>query len=204
MSVDLGQGGQFDLVAEFRGGAMGLDEADVVGLEASELEGFLDHRRLALGAGGDQAHPVGAVVVERAAEQQRPRSRPGLPGPAQHDHAGAAGGHGATATLGEGAAPSVGRQDVAFAVRVSLAHGQLDGDAAGEGDIALEGKQAADGGVNGDEEVEQAVCTVRAGPVRPRRKAREVARKSLSLPREICCRPAARLRTGSAPTYRWR
>ncbi len=151
VAVRLGQRRQFDLVAEFGRGAVRLDEADVRGFAPGHRQRLLQHRRLAPGTGRDEAHPVGAVVVDRAAQQHRPGTAPGLLGPAQHHHPGTTGGHGAPAAPGEGPAAAVGGEHVALLVGVARARRQLDGDPARDREVALVGEQAAQGHVDGDQ-----------------------------------------------------
>src|SRR5690606_35086393 len=67
----LGQAFDLDRVAERGGRAMRLDVADRTRLDARIAVRHGDHRRLTLAAGRGEAGLVAAVVVDRAAADQR-------------------------------------------------------------------------------------------------------------------------------------
>ncbi len=154
LAVGAGEGGDLDGVAEGGAGAVGLDVADGRGVHLGHGQRLGDDLGLALDTGRGVTGLEGAVVVDgRAADD-------GVHGvaavervgqAAQDDDAGAVAGDGAVGVGVEGPAVAVGGEDAALFVDVAGTERYGDGDAAGEGDVALSVQQALAGEVHGRE-----------------------------------------------------
>ena len=150
----LGQGGHLDGITDGRAGAMGLEQPDVPPGEAGDGQGLLDDVGVAIDARRQVADLALAVVVDRRAlddGKDRVTVALRIGEPAQGHDAHAARQHGARRALVERAAVAVGREHLAFLVLVADTMGNLDRRSAGEREVALEGEQALDGQVHGDQ-----------------------------------------------------
>ncbi len=150
----LGERRDLDRIAERRAGAVCLDVADGLRRDSRHALGLGDDRRLPGDAGGREADLVAAVVVHRrAAHHGGDRIAGGerVVQALEHHHGDAVAGDGAAGGGVEGAAVAVGRGDPPLAVEIAGAQRQPDGDAAGEGEVALALEQAAAGEVDGDQ-----------------------------------------------------
>jgi hypothetical protein len=143
-----------DAVAERRAGAVSLDEAHGLRLDARVFERLGDHPRLAVEAGCAIADLQRAVVVDRRATDHRHhRIAVGERlGQALEQHDAGAVAEGRAAGLGvEGPAPAVGRGEAACQVAVAGRLRHLDRHPAGEGHVTLVGEQAGAGEVDRDQ-----------------------------------------------------
>ena len=150
----LGEGGDFDGVAERGAGAMGLDVGNIGGRDAGGGLGERDDLRLGVHAGGGEADLVRAVVVDGPAlddGEDRVAVGDGLAEALEQDHAAAVAEHGAGGIGVEGAAGSVRRDHAVFLIEVFALLREADGDAAGERHVALIGEQRCGGLADGDE-----------------------------------------------------
>ncbi len=149
---DLVQGRKLDGVADGGAGAVGFDEAYVLGREAGKLEGFADDRGLAGFAGCGVADALRPVVVDHRGEDGavdavavRQRVLEALE---RHD-ADAVGEDRARRVPVEGTAVAVRRHDHALLVEVAAFLGHVHGDAARQGQVAGAGAQRLAGEVHG-------------------------------------------------------
>ena len=134
------EGGDLDRIAEGRRRAVGFDVADRLGVDPGDLEGLREDRRLAVDARGGETNLVGAVVVDRRAEDHRlDRIAVGEGvGEALQDHyRGAARADGPLGAGVEGTAMAVGGGDASLPVSVAGDLRQDDRRPAGEGEIAF-------------------------------------------------------------------
>ncbi|MBA2811297.1 hypothetical protein E0500_028845 [Streptomyces sp. KM273126] len=159
-----------DGVAQCRARAVCLDGVDLVGGEAGVVEGGADDALLCGPVGGADA-VGGAVLVEGGTADHGEHGVAGSPGVAeafQYEDAGALAPADPVGGGGEGLAAAVGGEAALGGEGHEGARGAHDGGAAGEGEGGLAGAQRLHGPVQGDEEEEQPVSTVTAGPSRPR------------------------------------
>ncbi len=150
----LGEGLDLDRIAECGARAVGFDVADGVGRHTGVRVGLGDHLALAAHAGRGEADLVAAVVVEGRAQDHRVdvvAVADGVGQALEEDHAGAAAPHGAVGGAVEGAAGTARGIDAVGGVEIALSLGHLEGDPAGERQVALVGLQAARGEVDGGE-----------------------------------------------------
>jgi len=147
----LGQRGDLDRVAERGAGAVGLDIADGVGRHARDQLRRAYHLGLAVHAGRGEADLGRAVVVGRAALDDRMDGvavAQRLVEPLEHDHARAAADHRAGGLGVEGAAVAVGREDGAGLPAVAAFLQQVEPYAARERHVAVVRQQRLAGGVH--------------------------------------------------------
>ena len=140
-----GKGRDLDRIADGCAGAVRLEQRDVTCRQPGNRERFFDDVGVAVDTRREIAHLATAVVVDGAALHDREDGitvTVGVGQASQRDGAGAAGKHRAAGTGVERTAHPVGREDLAFVVAVAAGVGHFDGDAAGDGHVALERQQA--------------------------------------------------------------
>ena len=135
----LGQPRNLDRITEARAGAVRFDVADMPRIDAGNVQGFLDQRRLAPGAGDRESRRLAAVIDGGAADDAvdviAVAARAGQR--LQHHRAHAFARHIAGTVRAERAAAPVLRQHVHVREQVVLVRMQRQIDRAGDGDIDL-------------------------------------------------------------------
>ena len=153
-AIGLGERRDLDGITERRPGAVRLHHADAAGVDLGDRQRLLDHRRLALDAGGGEADLGGAVVVDgRPADD-------GIDGVGildrvleslERDEGDAAGDHGPSRVRVEGPHVPVGREDVPLLVEVAgPAAGRTMSGPSGERQVGVPRQQALHGEVRRD------------------------------------------------------
>ncbi|EWC61188.1 hypothetical protein UO65_3516 [Actinokineospora spheciospongiae] len=144
---------RLDGVAQGGAGAVRLDQVDLGRGEPGGGQGVGDDPLLGRAVGGGEAAGR-AVLVDRRAAHDGQDGVPGAQGvrqPLDQQHARALGEAGAVGGLGEGLAPAVGRQAALAADLDEGARGGHDGDAPGQGQVALALPQRLHGQVQGNQ-----------------------------------------------------
>ena len=136
----LGEGGDFDRVAQVGAGAVAFHVVDGVGAHASHRLRLGDGLGLSVHAGGQVTSLGGAVVVDRGALDHGPDVVAvflGVLQATQHHGACARAEHRALRAVVESVAVAVGREDFAFLKDVAACVRQLNGHAPGQGHVAF-------------------------------------------------------------------
>ena len=139
-----GERRHLDRIAQRGAGAVGLDVADGLRVDARHRECLGDHLGLPGQTGRRVADLVGAVVVDGRALDDRVDDiavAQGVLEAAQHHHADAAAEHGPGRLRVERTAAPVRRKHAAILVHVPGLVGQADGHAPGQRHVALAGEQ---------------------------------------------------------------
>src|ERR1700746_3932347 len=76
VTVDLGQGGQLDLITQVRPRPVRLNETDVRPGQSGDFQRFAQRPRLPLRAWRVKAHPARSVVIDCAADNLRQHRTP--------------------------------------------------------------------------------------------------------------------------------
>ena len=150
----LGQRVDFDRIAQWRAGAVGLDIADVFGVDARPRLRFENDGRLSAETGRGEANLVGTVVVDGRTPDYgdyRIAIFHCLRQALQHHQTDPAADDSAFGLGIEGAAMPVRGQDHAFLIAVAHALRQIQANSAGQCDIAFKIQQALAGHMHGNQ-----------------------------------------------------